>query len=635
MSSYSSQGQIIVELARNPLDLRAWQDLTMIFIGQRDQQTITTLQLITKSLGQLAETVDAGSVRLLPSQTALLASLASRPNDPQILKKVGLMFQHEFNLPAISSRYFLRALEINPGDPELAQLSSQSLHSPTAGTQLDRIFSSKNLPTIVSKPAAPLDARTAISRSVKIDPSILEKIQARKSEKQASTSTLIRRTHQGAIAPIEPVVASPQKLSGLESALKNLDKETLPKQTPLQFGLNPAPSTPVKRPATSNMQAQIHHAAAQRALSEGKTESALHELHKAQIITKRIPQVWNTWNELALAFHTKGELARALECYKNAVATKPDFIEAWFNLAACYQEDGQSQAAFEAYDEVVQLDPQHARGWCNMGVLCFEVGDYEQAVFCCEQAALSKPDYAKAWDNLGVALSVLGRLDQALPAFEKAVKFNPENAEGWFRLGSLYADREENDKAAHAFEECVQRLPEHWEAWIYLSLCKIKQGKLDEAYQILDRVAENSADLDHLHTALNELGLAVRRAGDPVKAIEIFLRVIEINPGLPEAWFNLGVAMDKSGQSQGALKSFRQAVKLQPDFTMAWNNLGTLYLEQNLAEEAAEVFETVTKLEPAYSKGWFNLGFALEKLGRAGEADRCFAKSQELDAISS
>lgn len=632
MSTYASQAQIVIEIARNPLDLRPWQDLMMIFIGHRDQASIASLQLITKSLSQLQEAVEAGHLRLLPSQLALLASMASRPNDSSILKRVGLMFLHEFNLPGVSSRYFVRALELNPSDPELAQLSAQSLSSTSQPTGIDQLLNSRRLPGVIS-PAAPLDARTAISRSVKIDPKILEKIQARKKTgNQPPPATAAR---QSAALNLSNLVKADAQTTPLEAALRELHKESLSQgqpRPPAPEGLQASPSPVTPRPATANMQAEVHHAAARRALANGDRDLALHELRKAQVITKRIPRISDTWIDLGQEYHRDGHLPLAIECYQNATKSKPDSAEAWFLLAAALQEDGQTQAAFDAYDEVVQLDPQHARAWCNMGVLCFEVQDYEQSVFCCEQATLAKPDYAKGWDNLGVALSVLGRLDQAQHAFEKAVGFNPGLSETWFRLGSIYADHGNLSAATNALRRCVEQQPDHWEAATYLGSCLVKQGLLDEADQLLSRIAENKPDLDHLHTVMNELGLAVRRAGDPQRAIEIFLRVIENDPGLPEVWFNLGVAMDKAGQSQGALKSFRQAVKLKPDFTMAWNNLGTLYLEQNLNEEAVEVFETVTRLEPNYAKGWFNLGFALEKLGQHERAAECFARSSELEA---
>ncbi|GAB4250156.1 MAG: hypothetical protein OHK005_17110 [Candidatus Methylacidiphilales bacterium] len=634
MSSYASQAQIIIEIARNPLDLRPWQDLMMIFIGHRDQASIASLQLITKSIGQLQEAVEAGHLRLLPSQIALLASMASRPNDSSVLKRVGLMFLHEFNLPGVSSRYFVRALELNPSDPELAQLSAQTLSSTTQPPGIDQLLNSRRLPTAVSQ-AAPLDARTAISRSVKIDPKILEKIQARKGIAKPAQATTAAR--QSAALNLSNLVKPHAKTTPLEAALRELNKESFPQDKlpqPAPTGLQPSPPPVVKRPATANMQAEVHHTAARRALANGDRDQALHELRKAQVITKRIPRISDTWTDLGQQYHRDGNLPLAIECYQNATKSKPDSAEAWFLLAAALQEDGQTQAAFDAYDEVVQLDPQHARGWCNMGVLCFEVQDYEQAVFCCEQATLAKPDYAKAWDNLGVALSVLGRLDQARQAFEQAVGFNPELSETWFRLGSIYAEQGNLSAATSALRRCVEQKPDHWEAATYLGSCLVKLGLLDEADQLLARIAENKPDLDHLHTVMNELGLAVRRAGDPQRAIEIFLRVIENDPGLPEVWFNLGVAMDKAGQSQGALKSFRQAVKLQPDFTMAWNNLGTLYLEQELHEEAVEVFETVTHLQPDYAKGWFNLGFALEKLGQSERAAECFARSSELEATA-
>lgn len=650
--SYASQSSIVVKIAHEPLDVKHWQDLMMVYIGLRDEQTIASLQVIVRCVSQLAEGQENGELRLTPSQKALVAAMASRPNDPEILKRAGLMFLNEFKIPATASKFFVRGLEVAPHDSELARLSSQTIQQTTTKNERVDAFLKKQktgaVPPISVAPAEPLNARTAISRSVRIDPRILEKI---KNREPVQSPNPVRRS-----AAIQPPTTANQLAMGLAGANQNIPP-TFPSVS-LPSPKTPPPSPPKippNPPAMGLEKPRIHgtpartttrsiapkseidsveaaHAAAVQAIANGQLQEAYNFLKSATKTHVRLPSSSSTWNDLGLTAHQRGDRALAIDCYRHAVTAKPDFVDGWFNLGATLQEDGQSDQAFAAYDEVVLLDPLHAKGWCNMGVLCFECADYEQAVYCCEQAVTAKPDYGKAWDNLGVSLSVLGRMDEASFAFEKAVSIRPDLSETWFRLGSIYFDRGDFLRAEEAFEKTTEKNPVHWDAWCYLALTRIRLGSLPQAHEICDRLSVEAPECQLLGVAWNELGVSMRREGNYVGAIEVFLRAIEWRPGVAEVWFNMGVAMDKSGQTQGALKSFRQAVRLKPELTAAWNNLGTIYMEQNLPKEAVEVFQQIIQLEPEYANGWFNLGMALEKIGQQEEANRCFETAKTLES---
>ena len=64
---------------------------------------------------------------------------------------------------------------------------------------------------------------------------------------------------------------------------------------------------------------------------------------------------------------------------------------------------------------------------------------------------------------------------------------------------------------------------------------------------------------------------------------------------------------------------------------MYWYNKGiSLYVLERY-EESILYYDTAIKLNPKLSGAWHNKGGSLEKLGRDGEAEQCFAKARELE----
>ena len=78
-------------------------------------------------------------------------------------------------------------------------------------------------------------------------------------------------------------------------------------------------------------------------------------------------------------------------------------------------------------------------------------------------------------------------------------------------------------------------------------------------------------------------------------AIELYNRIIELNPNFPEVFYNKGFAKYKLLDYQGAIDDFTKAIKLNPDYSEAFYKRGL----------AKDVLNNITQNDPEafYNRG--------------------------------
>ena len=126
--------------------------------------------------------------------------------------------------------------------------------------------------------------------------------------------------------------------------------------------------------------------------------------------------------------------------------------------------------------------------------------------------------------------------------------------------------------------------------------------------------------------AHNNLGVALRMAGQSDQAVAAFRRAIEIAPDYAMAHANLALTLRDQGKLTEAIDAFRGAVAADPGFAEGQNCLGALYLQSERPDLAAAHFRRATELAPTLAEAYTNLGIALSRLDRNEEATAAYAR---------
>lgn len=119
----------------------------------------------------------------------------------------------------------------------------------------------------------------------------------------------------------------------------------------------------------------------------------------------------------ALAHHQAGRLAEADRLYAQAVALKPDLVEAHNNRGAIRQMAGDWAAALACYDTAIRHRPDYAEALANRGNVLIQLRRYDQALADFNRALALGPGRASALNGKAGVLCKLKRFEEALATY--------------------------------------------------------------------------------------------------------------------------------------------------------------------------------------------------------------------------
>lgn len=146
------------------------------------------------------------------------------------------------------------------------------------------------------------------------------------------------------------------------------------------------------------------------------------------------PAQWSSrpdaWNLRGVALKSLERLPDAERAYRQALALKPDYVEAWQNLGNLYAAAGRHAAALEAYAKAVPPARAPAERAAVLGAAsasAFALGETDAALAAAREAASLAPESGNALNQLGKLLWELGHVEPAVEAFARAAAAEPGN----------------------------------------------------------------------------------------------------------------------------------------------------------------------------------------------------------------
>jgi len=122
------------------------------------------------------------------------------------------------------------------------------------------------------------------------------------------------------------------------------------------------------------------------------------------------------------------------------------------------------------------------------------------------------------------------------------------------------------------------------------------------------------------------------QAGRLEQAQAGYQRVLQLQPGHPDALHMSGVLAYQSGRHEEAVSLIRQAARIMPPNAGIHVNLGNVLQAQGLLIEAADEFRRAIDLEPRLAVAWNNLGNALRMQGRIDAAIEALRQALSIDS---
>lgn len=120
------------------------------------------------------------------------------------------------------------------------------------------------------------------------------------------------------------------------------------------------------------------------------------------------------------------------------------------------------------------------------------------------------------------------------------------------------------------------------------------------------------------------------------KAVDLYLRAIQLKPNFVHAIINLGSVKFRQGFVEEAVELFRKAITFEDCPPEGYHNLGHAIFNQdgdNLFE-AIVLFKKAVDLDDLFEEAHFNLALAYERTGFFKDAQKHWKRYIELDPDS-
>ena len=152
----------------------------------------------------------------------------------------------------------------------------------------------------------------------------------------------------------------------------------------------------------------------------------------------------------------------AIERFRAALASTPDYPDALNNLGYALLLTGREAEARELYEKALALQPDFPEALNNLGLLFGRAGDLERAEpYFRRRARASGDDYGEAANNLALVLVARGQPDEAIRLLEGFLEKHPEFEGTYVTLAKIYLAGARKREGLQVLERLLQRNPTH------------------------------------------------------------------------------------------------------------------------------------------------------------------------------
>ena len=301
-------------------------------------------------------------------------------------------------------------------------------------------------------------------------------------------------------------------------------------------------------------------------LRENQLEQAISQFKKAVAVD---PQSAEAHMLLGYAYRVQGRyhlLGEAKAELRQALALDPTLIWARFYLAKIYVDFERLQDANTQLDTIVQSNPDIPQVLALLGEVNRQLGDPDLSIEQNRRALELSPTLTTAHYYLGLAYLDLKREEEALGALNSAASSEGANADVYMALGSVYLEQKTLDKAIQAFKKAVEVDPLRPEGHLKLAKAYRLKGWLDRALAELQLTLPEEKSVPHSpyfqkvrSEIFFESGLTHEQTNNISRAIEAYLKALDLQPQNGDAHHHLAKAFFQQGEYGPALEHARRA----------------------------------------------------------------------------
>jgi tetratricopeptide (TPR) repeat protein len=219
-------------------------------------------------------------------------------------------------------------------------------------------------------------------------------------------------------------------------------------------------------------------------------------------------------------------------------------------------------------------DNRHPTDLLRNALRLHREGNVKQAAKSCRQIIALDSRHIGALELLTRCLVQGNELPGAIDTLDSLIRANPQEPKYFTKQAELYLQLQQPARAIDAYQRLLAVHPAipllHYR-FAQLLYATGQPNRAIEEYEAalnlgIDQPEEALVCLSNIHTALHQQG----------KAMALLRRALGINPDYLIALFNLATLTEETGDKPGALELYGRVVQLQPTFDQAFARLANL-----------------------------------------------------------
>lgn len=304
-----------------------------------------------------------------------------------------------------------------------------------------------------------------------------------------------------------------------------------------------------------------------------------------------LARLYRTWAGMSSDPAQREEkLRKALSYYKQALSLSPHNAQLWNEWGMTYVLAGDHEQALEKYMHSLELDSEYEQTYLLLGDLYMNRGDLERAAENYRRALEIKPNLIQAHSALGYIYAQQGELEKAVAENMEVVKKSPKDLNGHKNLALLYNQLGEREKALAEARRAWELAPEDQ-----------KPGLEELINRLGGKVESSSRTTSELQTYLTQ-GQKYLKEKKWTEAIEVYSKVLQLDPNSVQAHSALGYIYAKQGELEKAVRENLIVVQIAPQDYNSHKNLALLYNQLGQLSEALAEAQLAKKLAPQDQK---------------------------------
>ncbi len=250
-------------------------------------------------------------------------------------------------------------------------------------------------------------------------------------------------------------------------------------------------------------------------------------------------------NIIANIYIKNNKIEEGVNILEKAIESFPESIRLTETLAYAYKLNSEYEKSVKLYEKLIEwadvklakvYNKELSTVYCDWGLFLYNTDDGSLTFDKFEIALELNPDNPYIYEGLGHVNYFAKNYTDAIRQMQKAINIDPNNANYYIFLADIYLDLDNVYEAERMYKEAIYIDENNPISRAKLGIIKLRQREMEKAKEHLTiAVKLEPNNWDYLYN----LALVYEMSADHAQAIEMYNKVLVLNPQHKEAAKNL------------------------------------------------------------------------------------------------